>query len=310
MNIILFVTALVMALALMTYGKWEAYRNLHVVESQFKNYMEKTERSAINQAAEKWYKTTTVSKGKGGGGGKTTQANSRLSFHLFVDAQAQQKASKEFAQTQYLAKKLIYVLYAQAPFYKQLLHDDPQFVDQFLASLMVADSLPKEKKLKYAKDLNALKLPNPILDDFLYKILKGAPDPNQEKPPEPNQHLLPPPPPQMEEDDEDPDPDIAQEFHSPVGYHSVLDSITLQPSKKVRVFLASRYLLTAIFNDKSTVDEVLRERQRLYQAVVAGAIQAKDASKQFESSFAQRADTNVNGILDFTVSKTNPKNYE
>lgn len=306
MNIILFVTTLVMALALLTYGKWEAYRNLHVVESQFKSYMEQSERSAINQAADNWYASVVVQSKGQGGGGKTSQASSRLSFRLFVDQAAQTKASKEFTQIQYLAKKLIYVLYAQAPFYRQLAQNDPQFVDQFLASLMVADALPKEKKLQSAKDLNTLHLPNPVLDDLLYKILKGAPDPAPKGPQLPEPSMV-----QAEDDDEEPDKALVEEYKSPVGYYSLLDYITLQPATKVRVFLASKPLLAAIFDDPGTVQEVLQERQRLYQVVSSGAMQAKDASKQFEGAFLQRADRNLNGaVLDFTVSKTNPKNYE
>ena len=304
MNIILFVSALIMALSLLTYSKWEAYRNLHVVESQFKNYMEKTERSAINQAAERWYGTVIVqSRGARNQSQARTQANSRLSFKPFIDQVAQTTMQREFPQLQYLAKKLIHVLYNKAPFYRQMAQENPAFVEQFLASLMVADAIPKEKKLKVAKDLNTLHLLNPVLDDLLYKVLKGAPDPSQNPPAVP---IF-----QAEEDDEDPDAELAEEYRSPVGYTSLLDYITLQPATKIRVFLASKPLLTAIFDDPQTVQQVLLERQRLYQGVASGALQVKDASTQFEAAFLGRADSNLNKmVLDFTVSKTNPKNYE
>lgn len=303
MNIILFVSALVMALSILTYGKWEAFRNLYVVESQFRNYMEKSERSAINQAADLWYLTTTVSRGGAGGGGRTTQASARLSFKPFIDKAAQDKVQKEFPQIQYLAKKLIYVLYAQAPFYKQLFREDPQFVDHLLASLMVADSFPTGKKLQSAKELSSLHLPNPVLDDILYKIMKGAPDPDLRP--------IPIPLNLAEEEDQDPDPDLEEEYYSPVGYYSLLDYITLQPATKVRVFLASKPLLTAIFDHAATVEEVIQERQRLYAAVMSNSIQATEASKQFQSAFLHRADRSLNSsVLDFTITKTNPKHYE
>lgn len=303
MNIVLFISALILALSLLTYGKWEAYRNLHIVESQFKNYMEKKERSGINLAAERWYGNVVI-QSKEGKPQTKAEGSSRLSFKPFIDKETKAKFQKEFPQLHYLAKKLINALYFQAPFYRHLVQEDPAAVDKLLDSLMIADQLPKEKKLKVAKDLNTLHLANPTLDDFLYKLLKGAQDPFEK-----SHQVLPPL--QHEESDDAPETNLTEEHRSPVGYYSLLDHITLQPTAKIRVFLASKYLLSAIFDDPQTIDEIIAERQRLYQLVVGGHLEAKAATQQFEGAFLGRIDRNLNKlILDFTVTKTNPKNYQ
>ena len=46
MNILLFVTTLIMALSMLTYARLQTYRNFSVLQSQFDNYMKETEKGA------------------------------------------------------------------------------------------------------------------------------------------------------------------------------------------------------------------------------------------------------------------------
>lgn len=300
MNILLFTTTLLIAMIMLTYAKLDIYRNFNVLESQFKKYMEITERSSINQAAVHWYKKVNVSK-RGGGDAQKAQGSSRLTFAYFIDKTLQ--SHKEAAQYRHLAKKLIRTLYHKSPFYQELMHVRPHFVDELLTSLQVADLLPKEKKLRYAKDLANLKLRDEVLDDAFYKMLKGTAEAEKSKQ---EFHF---PEDRSEEEDEVPDVGLKEEYRSPAGYFSLLDYITLQKNTKVRVFLASKPLLLAIFENPETVDLVLATRQQLYQSVLKGRT-TKEASELFKKQFGSIADRALPDILDFSVTKTNPKNYE
>jgi len=317
MNIILFVTTLIMAMAMLTYAKLQIFRSFNVLESQFTKYMEDTERSAINQAADRWYHTVKASS-KGGGEQTKSSALSRLSFAIFTDKKEQ--AKKEYPQLRYLAKKLIFVLYHNTPFYHQLERQRPDFVDAMLNSLIIAEGLPDKQKIKSARDLANLRLPDPLLDDALYKMLKGTPLPDVKIPiptaPVPKKSRV-----QMEfasaedhgeEEDDAPDVGLKEEYQSPIGYYSLLDFITMQKSSKIRVFLAPVPMLQAIFEDPSVVPAVLETRRQIYNALIADPKQkTEDLSNQFKKQFLPKVDKNLSeAVLDFSVSKTNPANYD
>jgi hypothetical protein len=87
--------------------------------------------------------------------------------------------------------------------------------------------------------------------------------------------------------------------------------ITLDDADKIRVYLASRELLKAIFDDPQVVDSIISLRHELYKKVSNDSISNDEASAQFKTIVAPRSDPNFDDtILDFHVTKTNPKNYE
>src|ERR1700733_2769224 len=94
MNVLLFVTAMIMVLSMLTYTKLETYRSFSLLNSHFTRYMEKVERGYINTAAENWYinsqatRTTTSTRTNPPQGGKNA-SRSRLSFLLFIDKKKQ-----------------------------------------------------------------------------------------------------------------------------------------------------------------------------------------------------------------------------
>lgn len=304
-----------MAMAMMTYAKMEIFRNFTLLESQFTNYMEETERSSINQTAEKWYRTVKAST-KGGTQKTPSQSSSRLSFAVFTDSKLQN--TKEYPQIRHLAKKLIHILYQGSPFYQKMMQTRPDFVDNVLNRLILADKLQDKQKIVFARDLANLKLGDAVLDDVFYKMLKGTQKTSDtsKAASSAKQNLVQMefqlPETQAEDEDEAPDANLKEEHISPAGYYSLLDYITLDKKHlKVRVFLASRPLLLAIFDDPQAVDQVIEYRRQLYQELMRGGRPAAEATALFKNQFAARADKNIDDtILDFGVSKTNPKNYE
>jgi hypothetical protein len=307
MNVLLFVSTLIMLMAMLTYARLESYRNFSLMQSRFMSYMEKTERGTINLAAEEAYDVIVEKKGSHEAS-KKSKALSRLSIVPFLDPKKQKEGYPELLN---LAKKLIVLLYKDQPFFEEMAKKRPDFLDAFFIALRTAVSkLPKEKQvIKKAEDLSQLNLEDDALNTFSYYIFNGTMDKEQKKPGASKQSL-PLPEDGGEDDDVDREPGKNEEHKSPQGYYSFLDFITMQEASKVRVFLTSPQLLLAIFDDPSIVRSIMETRKMLYQKVTKEGLSAEAASEQFKSQFAPGGNSSFSQILDFSVSKTNPKNYE
>jgi hypothetical protein len=317
MNILLFVTTIIMALSMMTYARFQLYRNFSAMQSQFNTYMEKTERGFINKQAEWWFDNSRSETRKGGGTqNKVVGASSRVTFLYFIDKTKQAQHAAVYPKLLILSKKLINYLYRDQPFFQQFEQQRPDIVDAFLTSLIVADNLPKEQKIKDAQDLASLELGDPMLDSFSYFIFKGSVIPEkkqeetEEKPPSLMSEMKDQKEGKAEVDDENGDANKKEEFKTPEGYKSLLNDITLTDTPKIRVYLAPRDVLMAIFDEPAAVNGIIEMRNDLYKKVLKD-MSPDEASKIFESAVAPKADQNFDqSILNYSVTKTNPKNYE
>ncbi|MCE5317383.1 MAG: hypothetical protein LLG04_08470 [Parachlamydia sp.] len=320
MNVLLFATSMILLLATLTYARIETYRSFSILQGEFNRYMEMTERSAINNAARTWYETSVASRstGKGSQQKGKKQALSRLSFVVFIDSKKQGAYSQEYPQLVILAKKLMAVLYKDQRFYKEMEQKRPDFTSQLLASLMIAENQPQEQKMQQktdqkmtrASDLANLNLQDQELNSAFYSMLQGTITPREK-----GDLLMSNLPCQIpdqagEEEDEYMEPGKEEEVKSPQGYYSLLDFITLQDAAKVRVYLAARPLLLAIFDDPVVVQSLVETRCHLYTMVIKGTMTADQASEALRTQFLSQSKGFDETILDFSVTKTNPRNYE
>lgn len=312
MNVLLFATSMILLLATLTYARIETYRSLSILQGQFEHYMKQAERGAINAAAKNWYEhsVATRSPGKGPQQKGKKQALSRLSFVVFIDSKKQAAYAQEYPQLAALAKKLMAILYKDQRFYKEMEQKRPDFTSQLVSSLMIAESLPKEQKMTRASDLANLNLQDPELNHVFYNMLQGTLAPREKGDHQPASEPCPISDQAGDEEDETTEPGREEEVKSPQGYYSLLDFITLQDAAKVRVYLASRPLLQAIFDDPATVQALVETRCHLYNLVVKGAMTADQASENLRSQFLSQSKGFDETILDFSVTKTNPRKYE
>lgn len=323
MNILLFVTSMILLLALLTFARIETYRSFSVLQGEFNKYMRISERSEINETAAAWYKksvaeksTASITKNAKG------KARSKLSFIVFVDNEKRTKYAKEYPQLLILTKKLIRTLYGNMKFYQEMEQNQPGFIDALLQALgSAAEPYFKNKKkkiIKRAEDLSILMLGEPDLDDAWYKILSGTLKKNELLPEQKTTEAerpmveLPSGPEEdgSENDDQEHESESLCDYRSPQGYYSLLDYITLEDAARIRVFLASEGLLSAIFDDPATVADIIKIRHDLFRSVDNGSITTEAASTQFKTQFLPRVEGMDETILDFSVTKTNPRNYE
>ncbi len=288
MNILLFVTSMLMLLAILTYGRLESFRGAAFMQAQFKHYMENTERSFVNQAAIKRYRNTpaTQSEKNEKSNREKNTASSTLSLNLLIDKEERDANPDKLEPMLNILRNLIAYLYADQPFYQEMELKRPNFVSEIFEALMFqSQNLPKLKK---TKELATINLGDPELNEVFTRMLKGA-------------YIDPPP----EEEDLRP-------FKPERGYYSLLDFVTIGKNKlKLRVYLASKQLLIPLFGDPSIVNTILSERYRLYREVVNQVTDTNTASQQFQEQFSSlRTPLVPLEMLDFGVSKTNPRDYD
>jgi hypothetical protein len=317
MNVLIFVTTILMLLSLMTYARLETYRNSQAFQSIFKHYMQETERGVINGQAQTVYESIVVKEDDKKGETKKNpaiDANPRIAIGLLFDPTRDSQV-KDWEQTKILLKNLIETLYDKQPFYQKIHQQRPVFIDELINAIMkTVDDLPAEKKPKKTTDLGNLKLLDPVLDDALYKILHGAPNLNvvtyEQKRVE-----------QQNDSNKFSEDDIAttgenvesgQEsdtYQSPGGYYSLLDYVTGKKKPKIRIYLAPRNVLLAIFKDETTVDTIINERESLYRQAVDSE-KMEPFNESFKNQFEKLRDQAIDPeTLNFSVSKTNPKYY-
>lgn len=351
MNVIMFVSVILLMLAVLTYARIDSYRNFSGMQSEFVRYMETLERKYINQTANNWYDSTVANKKSSGSSdanpsasplppqspqppqtptstsmpdvgklptnpnappkedkkNKKNTASPRLNVKPLLDLNAKNANDQAYAKTYQWAKNLMQVLYSKQLFFKKMMDERPTFLDEILESLPKAvELLPEDKRPKKASDLANLTIGND-LDNVYYHILKGCPSIEEEKPvviaPTVEQS-------QSQEEVDENESDNAQEakeYTSDKGYDSLLNFITLNNSTKIRVFLASRELLMAIFQQPELVENIITTRYALYRSIKGGMSPA-DATNQFKAMFPQMGEAETN-MLDFEVNSTNPMPY-
>lgn len=339
MNILMYVMTILMLLAMITYARLETYRNNAGTQFIFTHYMQKLERAPFNAIEAEWYDTITSSAPKkertaGEGQEKSRKsiprsgATSRLSFYYFVNEKGREKDQKEFLASLAMAKKLLFVLYSEQQFYKNMERERPGFLDEIFTSIMAAvDKLPDDKKITDAKELANLDLGDKKLNEVFYKMLKGIPnfDGTAPRPSEKSEEAQATA--SVDEGGEEPDADgkideiTSEEMkpapaHSDVysgdgGYPSLLDFITLKNSKGIRLYLAPRAVLLAIFGDTNTVNAIIDYRKSLYGQLKSKKMTKIEATEAFKQHFgAQHAEGTDTAFFNYDVTTTNPKEYD
>jgi hypothetical protein len=322
MNILLYVMTMLMALSLLTYARLESFRTFSGMKMQFTTYMQAIERQPINTISQEWYDRTVVNRRVSQDTRDKAPGSSRLSFYLFLNKEEREKQTEAYQQTRELAKHLMVALYGTENFFKEMLSEHPTFLDEIIMEIeTLSEALPKGKKITKAAGLANLQLSNPELHRVFNRMLHGELPPVQETPKATKPLFT-----EVEfsfgksgiiseaSNDDDDEMDAAlesEEAHSQVGIVSLIDNITVKNRKKIRVYLASRALLLAIYGDHGTVDSILETRKQMYGQLKSDGTLKDSLSQSFKERFSNMGHaSSYTAILDFAVTKTEPTQYE
>lgn len=288
MNILMFVMTMLMLLTVLTYAKIDSFRSEAGIHIQFENYMQHVERKYINEQTENQYcqlhitkeikadKNDDLKKEKT----KRNTAKATLPIGILFNSSTEAKSSQEYQYTVSVLKGLINRLYGEQRFFEEARQERPDIVDEVIVRIGPAvQEMGNSFKINKAKDLANLDLNDPFLNEFFYKMLKGA-----------------------SISYEDVGGNIVEE-----GYPSLLKYIDSSKGKKIRVYLAPKPLLQVLF-DPVTADEIITTREYFFREVTNGNIEPNSATERFESMFVTKVNPSVPiSNLDFSVSKTSPK---
>lgn len=313
MNVLIFVISLLMMLALLTYGRLDMYRNFSITQLEFERYMVEDQRKAINKGAEQWYQWTTVSTKNGKNTSRApSDSTPKLNITTLLDTDKRNQDPALAAIQKELLKRLIYHIYGDQGSFKKAVDKNPQVIDDLIQAIELAgDQLAKEDKVFKSTDiLEKLDLHNPSLQEFYYRLLKGYRLPAKQR----DANTGKSPPTNSEEmilnNNEDQADGSYEEYIPQDKKISLLNYVTLNPKKiKLRVYLAPKPLLFAIFGDSQTVDEVQQTRLNLYHQMMSQE-DAKNLTEEFKQKFKSRTKDVPEKMLDFTVTSSDPRYYE
>jgi hypothetical protein len=300
MNIFLFVITLLMLTATITYKRLEQFVASQVQAQQWVRLMQMDERDRYNskilcskqKTRKKLEKSTPAEQSTEESKPKTPPGYGQIYQGFLVDQEFREAHSEILPLYQEVLKNLIFILYADQPFYKDLNKRRPGFIDQFLSEIQSSAEAYKQKdKIKNIRNLLYASWSDPdfsnafglmMQEGLIYKGSSYSMDERNGN--------------DESDESEPPSPKKARR-----NFQTLDDFITNKNSDgKIRVYLAPRELLLAIYQDPAMVSKIIETRESLYRDVKYHKKQPSEATKIFEEFKNSRYDP----ILDFTVTTT------
>jgi len=285
MNVLLFISTILLLMSMITYGRIQSYVGTMLVQGGLRQGMTELERCYYNNKIELLYRTTAVHSSdpdqETNEMGQITlpqtdensdsTANKLINFRWLIEVQDQNAELK-----MQLIKNLITVLYEKEPFFQEMLKEKPDALNEILHHLSNASARVgrigaphKLIKLKF-EDSN-----DESLWEFFTVLLR----------------------------------DIPQYKDKGCSFVSLLQYLTNRRSEKIRIYLAPKPILMAIFNNEEVVERLIKRRNEIFKEVKKqNAQQIQETARTFQETFAGEA-IKFLPLLDFSVSKTDPKNY-
>jgi len=292
MNILLYVITVIMLLTITTYLRVENLISSYAVKKEFTSYLKNESKDQIRDAAETWYQAISFSRGASPKENphQKSKANRKLSwFAFFYPELAQSKENEE--KIIQISQALIHRLFKDDLDFQRMSEQNPNIVAGLIGRIAeINRQLPQEKKVTRVEDLSTLDLNDPQLNQPLYLLIQGYHRPLREES-------------ELEATEEaEEEPLKSKEKH----HISLLNFITEKNSGQIRVFLASKELLDAVYCDEQLVHDILETRLLLYKR----ALQDSQNIPVLQAEFERFRQGPYASLLDFTISKTNPKPYE
>lgn len=316
MQVLLYVMALLMLLLVMTAAKVNFFEHAGRMHQSVVRYMETFEREPYQQLAADFYDRITL-KSRAANPAKSSkiQGTSRLSLAPILNEDVRNKNPEVYQQTRTLLKQLMIQLFSQARFYQQLAQSRSSFLDELIDELQKAAEQTQEKEsLEGISGLSQLEIFDPDLKYAFFLMLQGvpvslgAPSVHWEQEEKEATSKLHSDTLDLTAEEEEEAQAESDEGHAAAGLASLQDYLTSKDSPKIRVFLAPKALLLAIYGDGIIVDRLLESRHQLFNAVNRDPSQKQALSEQFQEDFSSQGQASAfNAILDFSVSRTQPR---
>lgn len=301
MNLLIFVLAILLVISSISYQSLDRYRLGAILRTNWDRFMRVEATCQYNQAVEEEWrelkKTTNEEETPSTEPTKEAEkqepkaapetedvSNRKLNFRFLVNPDYLEKYPQEAQAMLSVVKNLIQLLYAQHPFYQQMVQERPDVLDELFSELRQKQGAPP--KINKAQRLFLL-LPNDEkLQMLWYQLLKQNPL----------------------------DPAVGVELgeNSQCAQVSLLNYLNKgnSDSKTIRLYLAPRPILWAIFQNRENMQKVIEKRLELFREVSQEEKSAQMASAEFKAfSEPLLTQEGLKPILNYRVSKTDPHYY-
>lgn len=270
MNLLLYITALLLALSGLSYQSLYRYRQESMLRNTWDQTLQESSLCAFNEAVREAYNEENEGSGKEKGEtNHSSDASSKMNFEFFLQPKSETSALYEG-----VAKNLLMLLYGKQEFFQKLLNEDPDILSQLFQELRESN----HDEVKKTEDLSGLTLKSDNVKELFYNICKKAPI------------EIP----------------FIKTKKEPCLQASFIDYLSNKKASKIRLFLAPIPLLFAIYGEASIVKEILDRRQELFREV-SNKADPKTLEAQFKAQFSGRSP--YEAILDYSITKTDPRDY-
>lgn len=285
MNIIPFVFTILILLITITYNKLSSFL-VHTTSAKIAvRHIKEKEIAEINLAQNEMYQKKSCP-GTSHEQGTKIAASRTICFNYLINKETKAEKPETFNTAYTLLKRLILNLYKDQPFMQKLLKDRPDAVDTLLQKVIEkAESEEYSKKMKKKEDLANLSLDDEDLQLAWATMLNGR-------------------------EQKETSVDNAKSNH---GFPSLWKFLNASMSKKqpIRLYLASKELLLAIFEDEEEfVEMILKERDELSKSLRRKGekkISNEDATMTFKNLVEGKIPSGLDrSFFNLEVSSTKP----
>lgn len=279
MNILIFVMTMLMMLSILTYAKFASFRASSIVQYQFEQFIQKSERRYVSEKAKALY-TNIHLKRRDQKERNIIRGGRALSIGILLDAENLNKEPVKYQRTMDMLIELANGLYSKYDFYRVMKSEKrPMFLQEIVKDIQEKVAFqPDGQKISVGTPVSALaniELSDEELHDVYYKMLRTVHSVDEKVPECP----------------------------------SLLDYISLD-NKPISVYLAPKEVLEVIFADSDAVEGAMARREQIYKKLTSDdkneSISPANAMKDFQNDFAGKLKVPID-MVTFEVSKTNPK---
>lgn len=269
MNILPFVFLMILTFSILSIERFQKFSSVRLAQLTYETIFKQKKGRVFNWRQEALYKHSRAS-------------FRQLNFRVFLDKELREQTDPKLLKyNRIILLELLKELYQHTSFFKAIKDKRPAFLEELLEDIQnTADQLPKST-IKRIQDISRLELADKELQTVFYKMLKGT------IPKERSEFSLP--------------------FHCDEPekcYFSLLDFIHYRKEMKIKLRLAPRELLKAIYPEE-LVNAILEKRAFLKPK------KNPDADKTFESLFKGNQREEIGDeLLDFTLTSTNTTPYQ
>ena len=303
MNLLIFTLSLILILAAMSYARFENFTKNRFQANMWMAILKDSQRDLYNQQQ----KLKTVEAPKKPKGRKFTAENQtpsndkqpqpekpkrvdagsgRISLGWFFDEKHTEKEA--FKHIEALTKTLIENQWGKQPFYRQILKEHPDFLSQLIQTMIALGQeakLKNQKPLKHLDDLIYLEWPDNELKAAFGRMLQDG--------------LIY----EGTSFHDDGSPEVS--YSAPKGFQNLNDYFTAPFKDKIRIWLAPRPILRALFQDPAVVSAIVERRREYYKEARKGDTNKRnEIADDLAQEFASK--TPYGDIIEWKVTKTLP----